>query len=192
MRKELKSFNLSLFTWISVVLLLIPLAIALPLNLLVFNQSFSNHFLIHAIILVLGYIVIIPVHEGLHALSAIIFGRISPKKIKFGMVAKQMMFYCHCDGSMEIYKYRIMLITPFIIVGIIPLIITTIFCNPLMPFLFSMSISGCAGDIVMFFSTFRYDKNQLVEDHPTLPAYYLVYPSDESEKNDQETDTEQK
>lgn len=179
MKKQLKSFKLKTFAWVSVVLLLVPPAVTLPINILVFKHSLSPNFFVYALVMIVGYILTIPVHEGLHALAAIVFGKISPKNIKFGMVKEQMMFYCHCDGYMEAYRYRAMLLTPFFLTGLFPLIAVTIWGHPLLIVLFSMSISGCAGDIVMYFETFKYNRNQLIEDHPSVPAYYLVYGDDD-------------
>ncbi len=175
MKKQLKSFNIRTFTCVSVVLLLVPPAATLPINVLVFKHSLTQDFFFYALIMIVGYILTIPVHEGLHALAAIVFGKISPKNIKFGMIKEQMMFYCHCDGCMEAYRYRAMLLTPLFLTGIFPLIAVTIWGHPLLIILFSMSISGCAGDLVMYFETFKYNRNQLIEDHPSAPAYYLVY-----------------
>ncbi len=175
MKKQLKSFSLNLFYIISAVLLLVPLAIALPINLVVFKQSFLEHIIIYLISISLGYCFSIVLHEGVHALTAILIAKVSPKDIKFGVIVEQLMFYCHVGKPMEIYKYRIVLIMPMILLAIVPLIIVTIIGSPFLVLLFCMNLSGCSGDVVMFFETFKYDKHQLIQDHPTAPAYYLLY-----------------
>lgn len=179
MKKQLKSFKLKTLAWVSVALLLVPPAVTLPINILVFKHSLSQNFLVYLFVVIVGYIITIPVHEGLHALAAIIFGKVSPKNIKFGMMKEQLMFYCHCEGYMEAYRYRIMLLTPFLLTGLLPLIAVTVWGHPLLIILFSMTISGCAGDLVMYFETFKYNRNQLIEDHSSAPAYYIVYGDDD-------------
>ncbi len=174
MKKQLKSFSLTKFYVISALLLVLPLLVAMPLNIIVFKHSFLDYFFVYLIAISLGYLVLIPVHEGVHALSSIIFVKVSPKDIAFGMVKEQLMFYCHVDQPMTARLYRIVLIAPLIVVGIIPLIISTVWGSPFLVLLFSMCISGCAGDVVMFVETFKYDKSQLLLDHPTAPAYYLL------------------
>ncbi len=175
MKKQLKSFSLKRFYIVSALLLLVPLIIAMPLNIAVFKQNFADHFFIYLISISLGYLISIPLHEGLHALTAILLCRVSPKDITFGMIKEQLMFYCHVDKPMEVYKYRLVLIMPMLLLGLIPLMVVTIIASPYLVILFAMNLSGGAGDLVMFIETFKYDKHQLIEDHPTAPAYYLLY-----------------
>ncbi len=178
MKKQLKSFSFPKFYVVSALLLVIPLLIAMPINLLVFKNTFSSHIFEYLVIISLGYCVHIPIHEGLHALSGILFAKVPLKDISFGIVKEQMMFYCHVEKPMPARLYRIVLITPFVVLGLIPLCIVTVLGSPFLVLLFAMCISGCAGDIVMFIETYKYDKNQLLLDHPSAPAYYLLYEED--------------
>ncbi len=175
MKKQLKSFSLTKFYVISAVLLVLPMLVALPINLLVFEHSFIDDFFLYLIGISLGYLVHIPIHEGVHALTAIILCRVSPRDVSFGVVKEQLMFYCHVDKPMTARLYRVVLIAPLMLLGVLPLILVTIFASPFLVILFSMCISGCAGDVVMYVETYKYHKSQLILDHPSAPAYYLLY-----------------
>lgn len=160
---------------LSVAMALIALAAALPVNILVFNGNLRDNAGFYMIGMFAGYIILIILHEGIHALSALLFAKAKPKDVEFGAIWAQLMFYCHIKKPMTARAYRAVLIMPIIFTGIIPLIIVTVFASPYLIVLFALMVAGGAGDVVMFAETFKYSPNQLIEDHPKAPAYYLVF-----------------
>lgn len=179
-KKQLVKFNLNKIANLSLLLFLLPFAAALFLNLLAFKRPLLITGKVYFdIIMIIGiYIVGLVCHEGLHALGAVIFGKCSPKDIKFGVIPKQMMLYCHVKTPLTVASYRYLLLLPVIVTGIIPLIISTILGNIFLVAVFAMLVSGGAGDFIMVHSLSKYPSKQLICDHPEAPAYYLVYPSD--------------
>lgn len=175
MKKQLKTFSVKKMNILSVAMALICLAAALPLNLLVFHGSLRDHAVISMVAMFVGYIILIIAHEAIHALAALIFTKAKPKDIEFGAIWAQLMFYCHVKKPMTAREYRAVLIMPLIFTGILPLIAVTVWGNPYLVLLFSLLVSGAAGDVVMFRETLRYPKTQLIEDHPKAPAYYLLF-----------------
>lgn len=175
MKRQLKTFSVKKMNVLSVAMALACLAAAVPLNLLVFNGSLTEYAVVSMVVLFLGYIVLIILHEAVHALAALLFAKVKPKDIEFGAIWAQLMFYCHVKKPMTASQYRAVLIMPLIFTGILPLIAATIWGNPYLILLFSLLVSGAAGDVVMFRETLKYPKTQLIEDHPKAPAYYLIF-----------------
>jgi hypothetical protein len=59
-------------------------------------------------------------HEIVHALSWLVFGRVSLKDIKFGADFKSISAYAHLKTPISLRSYRISVVLPGLIVGLIP------------------------------------------------------------------------
>lgn len=192
-KKQLKKFDLNRIANLSVLLFILPFVAALCINLLLFRRPLllTGKVYLDIIVIIAIYVAGLVCHEGLHALGAIIFGKCPPKEITFGVIPKQMMLYCHVKKPLSVKSYCALLLLPVIVTGIIPLVISSIFGNIFLVVVFSMLVSGGAGDFIMFKSLLRYDTKQLIIDHPQAPAYYLVYPSDNLPEDFEEVTEEQ-
>ena len=116
-------------------------------------------------------------HEGVHALGGILFGKLSPKQVKFGFDLRGMNLYTHFESPMPMKGFLLTAILPCAITGLVPVAIVTAFGGLIPLGATCLLFAGCAGDIVTFVSALKQDKNALVSDHPTALAYYLVYPA---------------
>ena len=58
---------------------------------------------------------------------------------------------------------------------IIPLVISTVLLNYPYCFLFAIMVSGAAGDVLMFLELLKCKDAKLIIDHPTEPAFYVIY-----------------
>ncbi|RNA67111.1 DUF3267 domain-containing protein [Alteribacter keqinensis] len=67
-----------------------------------------------------AFIVLIVVHEFLHAAGYVYIGKASWRDVKFGIIWKQFMPYAHCRGPLRINHYRMAVFLP-VILGVIPL-----------------------------------------------------------------------
>ncbi len=115
-------------------------------------------------------------HEGIHALVGIVLGKIGIKGVKFGFDIAAGNLYTHFIEPISARAYSVALIMPAILTGLVPIALTTAFAGPILVAPACLLLAGCAGDIVMFFSTLKCPKNALIADHPTALAYYLCYP----------------
>ena len=179
-KKQLVKFSITKVTLLSVLLFLVPCAGGLLVDLLWMKRAFLlTSAFYYDLLIVLGvFLVGLVAHEGIHALSAMLFGKVKKEDLSFGANMRQLMLYCHVKTPLTVRAYRLMLLPPVVITGIVPLFIAAFFGSPLLVVVFSLLVSGGAGDICMFLSLRKYDKDQLVLDHPEAPAYYLVYPED--------------
>ena len=118
-------------------------------------------------------VLLIAVHEALHAVAALQWGKVPFNSIRFGANWKFAAFYCHCDRPLTIRVHRIVLI--------FPLIVTTLAAGLLFwldpaiwsLLLFSGTVSVCSGDIMIFLKLRRYGKDALIQDHPSEPGCFV-------------------
>jgi len=175
--RQLERFNLRKIVNLSLTLFIIAFVLAVIISVkinenngMIFDLSFKG-----LVIFIVGYIILMFLHEGIHAIGFIVFGKAKKEDVSFGVIIKQGMIYCTTKKPLLASAYKISVILPLIITGLIPLIVVIISGHFNYIFLFSLLVSGAAGDITMFNRIKRLNKNQLILDHPKAPAYYLMY-----------------
>ncbi|MFC1898261.1 DUF3267 domain-containing protein [Candidatus Cloacimonadota bacterium] len=114
-----------------------------------------------------AFIVLAFLHEAIHWLSFRIFGKVKPKYCRLGFQWKTITPYAHCSVPMKANVYRISLILPALLVGIIPSIIAIIFGFPwLLIYGIIFTITG-GGDFIILWLIRNVKKDQLLQDHPS-------------------------
>lgn len=178
-KKQIVKFDTAKMINLSLVMFILPMIGGILLNILVFGggKPVTGKLYIDTILVVILTVVFVIVHELIHAIGFIIFGKAKKGEVSFGILPKQGMVYCSCNKPMEAKNYLLALIFPIIITGIIPFIFVVIYANFIWVFMFAVLISGGAGDLIMFNEVRKRDAKQLIIDHPKAPAYYLVYES---------------
>lgn len=192
-KKRLVKFDISKIMNMSFLLFLVPAILGVIVNLVIKgkDQSITGTFLYDAIFSAGLLIVLLFVHEGLHALGFILFGKAKLKNIKFGVIWKQGMLYCTTTQPLTVKAYAISLVLPLIIAGLVPFIIIIFLGNALLVLVFAFMISGASGDILMLNKVCSYPKDQLILDHPSAPAFYLIYPEGKEPADFTETTEEE-
>lgn len=61
-------------------------------------------------------------HELIHWSLAAIFNKDGVKGVKLGILWKKLTPYCHCKNKLFIWQYIIVLLMPFLLLGLIPII----------------------------------------------------------------------
>jgi len=106
-------------------------------------------------------------HEVLHALSFLIIGRVSAENVKLGFQWRSLTPYAHCKIPVKASLYRISLLMPALIMGIIPWFVAMIAGNGwLLVYAVIFTIVG-GGDILTILIIRKAKPNQLVQDHPS-------------------------
>ena len=122
------------------------------------------------IIMIIAGIVI---HELLHGLSWALFAKNKFKSIKFGIIWKFLTPYCHCKDPLTVKHYIIGTITPFIVLGLIP-VIFAIFINSTFLLSFGAFFTIAAGgDIYMAYLLRNENKDSIIQDHPSEVGCYI-------------------
>lgn len=150
MKYYLYKLNTSKLNIVSMFLLVILFYITYLLmkeNILsLFNNSIYITFL-----LMIPYLIL---HELLHCISYVIH-KANFKNITFGIHLEKGILCCLCKQNISKKNILISLLYPFIFMGVITYIIGIIFSNNILILLSIINISGCSGDLIMFFDLLK-------------------------------------
>ncbi|PAF23168.1 hypothetical protein CHH49_01005 [Terribacillus saccharophilus] len=125
----------------------------------------------------------IVLHELLHGIGFIVFGRVRYSQVKYGFSWKDGAAYAHCMEPIKVSAYRVSLLLPVIVTGLLPLLISYIVGNGVLLAVSVILTAGGIGDWLIFRSLRKYKASQFVKDHPTKVGYFIYKDSaDESEK----------
>ena len=101
-------------------------------------------------IVVFLYIPYLVLHEQLHSLGYVIYGA-DFKNITFGAHLEKGILCCLCKQRINKKNILHSLLYPFVIIGIVTLIIGILVNYPILVILSLTNIAGCSGDLVMFY-----------------------------------------
>ena len=113
------------------------------------------------------FVLLALLHEIIHWLAFRFAGKIDHSHLKIGFQWKTLTPYAHCDAAMKASAYRISLILPALILGIIPSIVALISgISWLLIYGIIFSIVG-GGDFIILWLIRKVKKDQLLQDHPS-------------------------
>ncbi len=138
--------NTVLLNVFSIILIIL---VCLIFYLIYGNNSLSilSNNLDAVIILYLPYLMF---HELLHSLAYVIYGA-NFKNITYGAHLEKGVLCCLCKQNISKNNILHSLLYPFIFIGILTLILGIIINNSLLVILSLINISGCSGDLIMFY-----------------------------------------
>lgn len=123
----------------------------------------------------LSFVLLIPylcLHELLHGLSYFLHGA-KLKNIYFGAHIEKGILCCLCKQNVSKKCILISLIYPFIFIGVITYILGICFNLRILILLSIFNMSGCSGDLIMFFSFLGLKNFEYSEyDNPTAFGLY--------------------
>ena len=120
-------------------------------------------------------IISIIIHELIHGYFFAKYNRSGWKTVKFGFNKEMLAPYATCQEPVKVKQFRIIVIMPTIILGIIPLLISLFINHNLLLFFYAvfMILSGI-GDILVLWVVRKLDTNQYIIDHPRALGYFLI------------------
>lgn len=130
-----------------------------------------NFIFLFAVIL-LGVIV----HELIHGISWVIFGRKPFSSIKFGFQWKTLTPYAHLKEPVEVNAYRIGAFMPGFILGILTYILSILLADGNLFWFSLIHTSAAGGDWLILWLIRSVKIGTLVEDHPTNAGCYVIEP----------------
>jgi hypothetical protein len=134
-----------------------------------FNSLFEN-FIIFLVVFFLGIVL----HELIHGLAWMLFGRKSFHAIKFGFQVKTFTPYAHCLEPMKVNPYRIGTVMPGLVLGFFPALTGIITGNGWLTAFGLLFITAAGGDFLILWLIRDVDSDKLVEDHPTRAGCYVL------------------
>ncbi|TDE18240.1 DUF3267 domain-containing protein [Dyadobacter psychrotolerans] len=153
---------------------LIPTIILIPVMLLPFHLIWKidlNHLKTNLFsytmyglaMLVTGTLI----HELIHGLTAVWYAKVRWKNIKFGFHWQSLTPYFHSELPMTAAKYRIVVIMPLIILGIIPYLVSLLNGSGwLLTFGMIFTFAAC-GDLMIIWMMRKLKAEENVRDHPS-------------------------
>jgi len=191
-KKQLFTVNIVRAQMLSLILFAALFLPALAVNIFAFNRPFFVLKPAWEIVLAIAVCAVgLVCHELTHALAAIVFGKQKITDIKFGADLKRGILYCHMREPMKLNAYRIVLLAPLVLTGIIPLVIVMCLGSAVLIMICSLLAAGSAGDILMLLALHKAPKNAFVLDHPSAAAYFLCYNENETPPDFHETTEEE-
>lgn len=159
------------------IILISIICLVLPFVLIWDWQTFAKGFL--SIYLTLPYFIAafilgIFLHEILHAIGFIIFGKLTVKQVQIGIKWKYLTPFAHCRIPLKASVYRIALVLPAILLGIIPSIIALILGKSWLLIYGTLFTALAGGDFLIFWIIRKVKADELVKDHPERCGCYIV------------------
>lgn len=123
----------------------------------------------------------IAAHELIHDITWACFAKRGFRSIRFGVMWGMLTPYCYCKEPLTIRHYRLGALTPFIILGILPLLLA----YPLrsVPLLLwgILFVTSAAGDILIVWKLRKEPAFLLVQDHPKEAGCIIFEPEVEDD-----------
>ncbi len=113
-------------------------------------------------------------HEVLHALGFLIFGKLKLSQVKIGIIWKYITPYAHCKIPLKAFVYRISLLLPAILLGIIPALVALITGKGWLLIYGILFTVLAGGDLLVFWLIRKVRSNELVKDHPERCGCFIV------------------
>lgn len=144
---------------------------------IVIERDFSFSLSLWTIVFfIIGYILLIILHELFHLLGFRVFGDVPWKKMIVGVNLKMGIAYATTDQLMTNRAIRKALLLPFWTTGILPAFIGLYIGSGLLVSLSALLIGGAAGDFAMYKELKELPDDWVVKDDPELPKLYVYSP----------------
>lgn len=166
--KKMAKANLWATLWLTILFIIINSLIHQRFSLSITFWTF--------IVFVIGYLLLIALHEIFHLIGFVLFGKVKIKELDYGVNLKLGVAYATTTKPLENHIMRKALMLPFWTTGVLPSIIGFYVDSYLIVILGAFLIAGAVGDFYMYNELKKFPNNSLVKDDPELPKLY-IYPN---------------
>lgn len=161
--------------WMTLLFLILPLIpFAWIWGLAPLTSALSNP------VIILPALMLVGVHELLHAVGWHFAGQIGWREFHFGISWKTLSPYCHTRRPMSVRAYRIGTILPGIVLGIVPIIIATLNGDAILAILGGIMTAGAVGDVYVLWLIRNLPAKAQVLDHPSRVGCTLISEGEQS------------
>lgn len=169
-KQELKYYKYKLNLGVGNIFASIILILLLTLLYFTFDDYYFN-LTYNKVLIMIGYFIL---HEILHYIGYLINKNVKSKDLCLGMCLEKGVMYCRCTNEINRTSVMISLLTPFIVIGIITLIISYIYDMPFLAFLSVSNIAGSYFDILMFIQILKMPKDIKFAEYDECDSYYIT------------------
>ena len=125
-------------------------------------------------LLIIAVLLGIVIHELIHGISWMIFGRKPFSSIEFGVQWKTFTPYAHLKEPVEVNAYRLGAFLPGFILGIFPYVLSLLSGNRDLFWFSLVHTSAAGGDWLILWVIRNIKAGMQVEDHPTNAGCYVL------------------
>lgn len=139
-----------------------------------FNEPLVFHFSLSGILFFLiGYVVLIVVHEVFHLIGFVLFGKVPVSSLNYGVSLKMGIAYATTSRPVQNHAMRKVMLLPFWTTAFFPTVLGFWFDSQVLVLLGAMLTAGAFGDFVMY-RELRKEKNTAwIIDDPSLPRLHV-------------------
>lgn len=113
------------------------------------------------------FVVLLPVHEALHALGLIAFAGVRWENIRFGVMWDALMPYCQCLVPISVRAYRRMVLLPLLVTGSISIAALLAFPAIWLGAFAGVAVAACVGDVWIVIKLRSFEDTHLALDSST-------------------------
>jgi hypothetical protein len=128
----------------------------------------------NSLLLIVAVLLGVVIHELIHGLSWVIFGRKPFSAVRFGFQWKTFTPYAHLTEPVEVNAYRLGAFLPGFILGILPFILSLIRSSGDLFWFSLIHTSAAGGDWLILWLIRNVKAGMQVEDHPTNAGCYVL------------------
>ena len=114
------------------------------------------------------------VHELIHASVFAYFSEDNWKSVKQGVIWEKLAPYAHCKTPLLAKHYKLAVIMPGVILGIIPVILAISIESVLLLCYGLFMIMSAAGDFMIFVLLLKIPRNKKILDHESEMGFYIM------------------
>ena len=115
----------------------------------------------------------IVVHEFIHGLAWVVFGKMPFSAVHFGVQWNALTPYAHLKEPIEVQVYRIGGFMPGFILGVLPFLLSLILGNGGLLWFGVLQTAAASGDWLILWLLRKVKSGTLVEDHPSRAGCYV-------------------
>jgi len=116
----------------------------------------------------------VAVHEGLHWIGYVGFGRVSWKTVRFGFTLRSFAAYIHSDSPVSISAYRVLVAMPGVVLGLIPVCVGIAWGIGWITLYGFLMLISAIGDFAILWRIRRVSSDSRVMDHPTRAGCWVL------------------
>jgi hypothetical protein len=156
--------------------IMIPVAVLQFTLFYILHGTKKTEFTVYILDLLLFLVLLIAsviVHELIHGLTWMWFGKKSFSTVQFGIQWKTLTPYAHLKEPIEVNVYRIGGFMPGFVLGILPFILSLILGNVNLLWFSVIQTAAASGDWLILWLLRNVKGGTLVEDHPSRAGCYV-------------------
>ena len=157
---------------------IVILVLMLILTGFLYSGVFMDSDLVWVFVLIIPYLLL---HELLHSLAYVLNGA-DYKNITYGVHLEKGIMCCLCKQNISKRNILVSLLFPFIFIGVITYIVGILTDNLVLIWLSIFNISGCSGDLMMFWGLAKI-KNFEYSEYDNPMAFGIYTAEDLSKRN---------